>query len=93
MDNDWWGCARNHGAHDEHAPNPPQAFGYDQGESEVGASDEELLSPQQVVSKVWLTDDVEHMLDKGVWVATLATHWDWRIFIAVSDLAVSSSPY
>jgi len=53
----------------------------------------ELLSPQQVVSKVWLTDDVEHMLDKGVWVATLATHWDWRIFIAVSDLAVSSSPY
>jgi len=40
MDNDWWGCASNHGAHDEHAPNPPQAFGYDQGESEVGASDE-----------------------------------------------------
>jgi len=51
MDNDWWGCASNHGAHDEHAPTLPRPLGMIQGESEVGASDEELLSPQQVVSK------------------------------------------
>ena len=35
-------------------------------ESEVRASNEELPSPQQVVSKLQQSDDVEHTLDKGV---------------------------
>jgi len=40
------------------------------GKSELGISDAELPSPQQVVSKVHQLDKVEHVLDKGVWVAT-----------------------
>ena len=40
------------------------------GESELGISDTELPSAQQVVSKVRQSDKVEHVLDKGVWVAT-----------------------
>jgi len=40
------------------------------GESEVGASDKDLPSPWQLISKVQQSDDVEHILDKGVWVAT-----------------------
>ena len=51
------------------------------GESEVGASDMELPSPQQVVLKVRLSDDVEHILNKGPWAATPAVHWGWKIYI------------
>ena len=40
------------------------------GESEVGVSDEELPSPQQLVPKVQQSDAVEHSLDKGLWAGT-----------------------
>ena len=39
-------------------------------ESEVRISDEELPSPQQLISKVQWSDKVEHTLDKGLWVGT-----------------------
>ena len=35
------------------------------GESEVGGSDVELLTPKRLLSKVWQADDIEHVLDKG----------------------------
>ena len=54
------------------------------GESEFGISDAELPSPQQVVSKVRQSDKVEHVLDKGVWVATGAMQRGGRIFIKAS---------
>jgi len=44
------------------------------GKSEVRASNKELLSHKQVVSKVQQSDDMEHALNKGVWAVTLATH-------------------
>ena len=54
------------------------------GESEVGASDEELPTPKRLLSKVWQSDEVEHVLDKGAWATTLATHVGWKIFVDVS---------
>jgi len=54
------------------------------GESEVGASDEELPTPKCLLSKVWLLDKVEHMLDKGPWAATPAMCIGWKIFIDTS---------
>ena len=54
-------------------------------ESKVRMSDhEEPLSLHLVVSKVRLSDEVEHVLDKGVWAATPAMHQGWKIFIKVS---------
>jgi len=67
-------------------PTNPTPLVRSNGKSEVGASNEELPSPWQVVSKVGLSDEVEHILDKGVWVATPAMHQGWRIFVAVSHL-------
>jgi len=55
------------------------------GESKVSASDKELLTPKCLFSKVWLSDKVEHMLDKGAWATTPATHIRWKIFIDVSQ--------
>jgi len=43
------------------------------GKLEVGVSDEELPSPQQLVPKVGQSDKVEHTLDKGLWAGTGAT--------------------
>ena len=40
------------------------------GESKVGVSDAELPSPFQIVPKVHQADDVEHTLNKGLWVGT-----------------------
>ena len=64
---------------------PPET----EGESEVQGSDVEpdkkLPTPCQLVSKVWCLDQVEHTLNKGVWVAMPALHQEWKIFIAVSD--------
>ena len=58
------------------------------GESEVSASDEELLIQKHLFPKVRLSDKVEHMLDKDAWATTLATHIGWKIFVDVSqDLA------
>ena len=54
------------------------------GESEVGASDEELLTPKRLLSKVRLSDKVEHVLDKGAWATTPATHVRWKIFVDMS---------
>ena len=48
------------------------------GESEVGMSDKELPTPQKVFSKVWQVDDVEHVLDKGVWAAIPAKFQGWK---------------
>src|SRR5882724_2074644 len=64
-------------------PTLPLPLGPNDGESEVRVSDEELPSPRRLVSKVRRLDDVEHVLDKGVWVGTGATRWGGRIFIKV----------
>jgi len=48
-------------------PQPPASS---DGKSEVRASDAELTSPQQFISKVQQSDNVDHILDKGVWVVT-----------------------
>ena len=57
-------------------------------ESEVPGSEdappEELPSPCQLLPKVLQSDQVEHVLDKGAWAATLAIHQGWKIFIDVS---------
>ena len=60
------------------------------GESKVGASDEELPTPRKVLSKVWQVDDIEHVLDKGVWVVTPAKCRGWQIFVQVSMLCLLS---
>ena len=56
------------------------------GESEVGASDEELLTPKRLLSKVRWSDEVEHVLDKGAWAMTPATRVGWKIFVDVSQI-------
>ena len=61
-------------------PRPPASS---DSESDVGAS-KDLPSPWQLVSKVQQSDDVEHILDKGVWAVTGAKQWAWKIFIKVS---------
>ena len=54
------------------------------GESEVDALDEELLTPKWLLSKVWWSDKVEHVLDKGAWAMTPATGIGWKIFVNMS---------
>src|SRR5882724_13725148 len=49
------------------------------GESEVTMSNGELP-----VSKVQWSDEVEHTLDKGLWVGIGATQRGWKIFVKVS---------
>jgi len=56
------------------------------GKSEVSVSDKELLTPKCLLSKVQQVDDIEHVLDKGAWVAMLAMHWGWEIFVEVSSV-------
>ena len=53
-------------------------------ESEVGELDTELPMPKQLLSKVQLSDEVEHVLDKGQWAVTPATRIGWKIFVDVS---------
>ena len=48
----------------------PQPTAPSDGKSKVGAPDTELPSPFQVIPKVCQADDVEHTLDKGLWVGT-----------------------
>src|SRR5882724_7555157 len=62
----------------------PRPLAPSDGKSEVGVSDTELPSPQQIVPKVHRADDIEHILDKGLWVGTGATRHGWKIFINVS---------
>src|SRR5882724_2156524 len=49
-------------------PPPPS-----NGELEVGVSDKELPSPQQLIPKMRQSDKVEHTHDKVLWVGTGAT--------------------
>jgi len=49
------------------------------GESKVAMSDGELP-----VSKVQQSDEVEHTLDRGLWVGTRAMQQGWKIFVKVS---------
>ena len=65
-------------------PTLPQPAAPSDGESKVGASDAELPSPLQIIPKVRQADDVEHTLDKGLWVGTGAKRQGWRIYIGVS---------
>ena len=62
-------------------PKPPALS---DSKSEVGVSNEELPTLQQVLSKVWQVDDINHMLYKGVWAMTPATCRGWEIFVQVS---------
>ena len=64
-------------------PTLPRPLAPSDGESEVGVSDTELPSPRQIVPKVRQADDIEHSLDKGLWVGTGATRRGWRIFVNV----------
>src|SRR5882724_6222741 len=61
----------------------PLPLGPNDGKSEVGVSDEELPSPRRLVSKVRRSDNVEHILDKGVWAGTGAMQRGGRIFVKV----------
>jgi len=69
-------------------PTIPQPSAPSNGESEVGASDAELPSPHQLIPKVRQVDDMEHTLDKGLWVGTGVTCHGWKIFVHVSFLSV-----
>ena len=72
-------------ASDLPAPSKPQALS--DGESEVGASNEALPLLRWIVPKVQLSDEVEHILDKGVWATMSATHRSWQMFVNVSTPA------
>jgi len=65
-------------------PTLPPPVAPSDSESEVGPSDAELPSPRQLVPKVRQADDVEHTLDKGLWVGTGAKRRGWKIFVGVS---------
>ena len=65
-------------------PTAPQPMAPSNSESKVGASDAELPSPRQVIPKVCQVDNMEHTLDKGLWVGTGATQWGWNVFVNVS---------
>jgi len=64
-------------------PTLPRPLVLNDGESKVGASNDKLPSPCRLVSKVRRSDNVEHVLNKGVWAGTGATRWGWRIFVKV----------
>ena len=66
-------------------PTDPTLPAPSNGESEVDASDEELLTPKQLLSKVRRLDEVEHVLDKGVWATTLAMCVRWKISVDMSQ--------
>ena len=51
-------------------PTLPRPLAPSDGEAEVGVSDTELPSPRQIIPKVCQADDIEHTLDKGLWVGT-----------------------
>src|SRR5882724_3423563 len=91
MDHFGWYRRTSHGGA---PPTLPLPVAPSNGESEVGASDAELPSPLHIVPKVCQADDVEHTLDKGLWVGTGAKRWGWRIYVGVSVcLSLSSRPH
>jgi len=65
-------------------PTLPQPVAPNNGKSKVEISNEELPSPQQLVSKVRWSEKVEHTLDKGLWAGTGAMQQVWKVFIKVS---------
>jgi len=68
----------------------------DEGKSKAPGSEgaqEELPTPHQLMPKVLQLDQVEHTLDKGAWATMPATHQGWKIFVAVNDRYLSSSPH
>ena len=60
-------------------PTLPQPVAPSDGKSEVEISNGELP-----VSKVRQLDEVEHMLNKGLWAGTGAMQQGWKIFVKVS---------
>ena len=48
----------------------PRPLAASDGESKVGVSNDKLPSPRWLISKVQCSDNVEHVLNKGVWAAT-----------------------
>ena len=63
----------------------PQAMS--EGESEVSTSNLELPSPLWVVPKVWLLDDMEHVLNKCAWAETPAVCQSGRFLLGyIADL-------
>ena len=68
----------------------------DEGESEApgseGAPQDELPTLCWLVPKVLQSDQVEHTLDKGTWATMPATCQGWKIFVAVSNGYLSSTP-
>ena len=64
-------------------PTLPQPMVPSDGEPEVGASDAELPFPHKIVPKVRQADDMEHPLDKGLWVGTGAMRREWQIYVNV----------
>jgi len=73
-------------------PNNMDASEYEAPGSE-GAPQEELLTLHWLVPKVLQSDQVDHSLDKGAWASMPATCQGWKIFVAVSDSYLSSSPH
>ena len=65
-------------------PTLPQPSAPSHGKSEVGASDPELPSPHHIFPKVHQADNVEHTLEKGLWVGTGVMQRGWKIFVDVS---------
>jgi len=51
-------------------PTLPQPTAPSDGESKIVVSDAELPSPLQVIPKVCQADDIEHTLNKGLWMGT-----------------------
>jgi len=62
-------------------PNNTRSQPASDGESEVEASDKELLSPCQLVSKVRQLDQVEHTFDKGAWAVMPSLCQGWKIYV------------
>ena len=68
LDHVWWYRREHGGGGSSYSASTGQALS--DGESKVVMSDGEVP-----VSK---SDEVEHMLDKGLWVGTGATQWGWK---------------
>jgi len=65
-------------------PTLPPPRDLSDGESEVGVSNAELPSPHKLVPKVHQADNVEHPLDKGLWVGTGTMRRGWEIYVNVN---------
>jgi len=64
-------------------PTLPRPLVLNDGESKVGPPMINFLLLAGSFPKVRRSDNVEHVLNKGVWAGTGATRWGWRIFVKV----------